>query len=42
MFTSITRLKERKQKGLGRNVQDAAREFSCLNTKTDEPAASVD
>ena len=42
MFTSITRSRERKQKGLGRNVQDAAREFSCLNTRADEPAASVD
>ncbi len=42
MFTSITRLKERKQKGLGRNVLDAAKESSCLSTRTDELAASVD
>ena len=39
--TSITKLKEKKQKDCERNVIDVAREYSCQSTKTDEPVASA-
>ena len=40
-FTNITKLKGKRQKGCERNAIDAAREFSCQSTKTEEHVASA-
>jgi len=41
MFTNITKLKVKSQKGQERNVPDAARESLWQITRTDTPAASA-